>query len=219
MWKYSEYLSRYFPSHTKVRSPQPGLFAFVCAILGITMLAALTRQVTQLISVALLILLGVLISALTNTGTPAYTDALTSGPYPVTHVVDGDTVDVLIGDTAARVRLLGVNTPETVDPRRPVECFGAEASAYLKEQLAYQSVYLESDPTQDDRDKYDRLLRYLYLPDHTVSVNEQLIRDGYAYEYTYDTPYRYQSHYRAAEIDARRNERGLWGAECETWPD
>ena len=100
---------------------------------------------------------------------------------------------------------------ETVDPRRPVECFGKEASARAHELLDGEHVYLEYDPTQGKTDRYGRVLAYVWLPDGTL-VNEAMIADGYAYEYTYDVPYRYRDRFDTAEAEARDDERGLWAA-------
>ena len=72
----------------------------------------------------------------------------------VVKVVDGDTIDVQIGEKIERVRMIGVDTPETVDPRKTAQCFGKEASNKTKEMLGGKNVRLESDSTQDDRDKY-----------------------------------------------------------------
>lgn len=129
--------------------------------------------------------------------------------YQVVKVIDGDTITVDIEGTTTTLRLIGINTPETADPRKPVECYGIEASNRAKELLTGKNVRLESDPSQEDLDKYERLLRYVYLKDGTF-YNEQMIKDGYAYEYTYDTPYQYQSQFKAAEDYARTNKLGLW---------
>lgn len=129
--------------------------------------------------------------------------------YRVIKIIDGDTITVDIEGTTTTLRLIGINTPETADPRKPVECYGIEASNRAKELLTGKNVRLESDPSQEDRDKYERLLRYVYLKDGTF-YNEQMIKDGYAYEYTYDTPYQYQSQFKAAEDYARTNKLGLW---------
>lgn len=137
--------------------------------------------------------------------------------YEVVKVVDGDTIDVLINDNVERLRLIGVNTPETVDPRKPVECFGIEASNKTKSLLADQRIYLESDPSQGERDKYNRLLRYVFLEDGT-NFNLLLIKEGYAYEYTYDLPYKYQSEFKDAQKEASMNKIGLWGNTCGNTP-
>ena len=127
----------------------------------------------------------------------------------VIRVVDGDTVDILVNGKEDRVRLLGINAPETVDPRRPVECFGLEASEKLKELLNNKEVLLKSDSIQANRDKYERLLRYVYLGDGTL-INQIMIEQGYAYEYTYDVPYKFQKEFRQSETSARTNKFGLW---------
>lgn len=129
--------------------------------------------------------------------------------YPVVKVVDGDTIDVNLDGKTERIRFIGLNTPETVDPRKPVECFGREASGKAGEIMAGQEVRLEADPSQGDRDKYGRLLRYVYLKDGT-DVVLKLISDGYGYEYTYDLPYKNQDQYNKAEAEAREGGRGLW---------
>jgi micrococcal nuclease len=132
--------------------------------------------------------------------------------YPVVRVVDGDTVRLLINGKEETVRLIGINTPETVDSRRPVQCFGREASKRAKEILSDAFVFLENDPTQGDRDKYNRLLRYVLLPDGT-NFNRKMIEEGYAHEYTYGVPYRYQSDFKEAERRAREAATGLWSEE------
>lgn len=127
----------------------------------------------------------------------------------VVRVVDGDTVRVLINGEEKTIRLIGMNTPETVDPRREVQCFGKEASNKARELLSDQIVYLESDVSQGDTDKYQRLLRYVWLPDGS-NFNKLMIAEGYAYEYTYDLPYRYQKEFKDAQSEAQKVKRGLW---------
>ena len=129
--------------------------------------------------------------------------------YSVSNVVDGDTLAVNIDGKQEVLRLIGINTPETVDPRKPVECFGAEASAKAKEILTGKQVSLEADKTQSERDKYGRLLRYVYLEDGT-NFNKSMIEQGYAYEYTYNTPYKYQADFKAAQQQSKDNKMGLW---------
>jgi micrococcal nuclease len=130
----------------------------------------------------------------------------------VVNVVDGDTVDVVLSGARVRLRLIGIDTPETVDSRKPVQCFGKEASARAKELLSGKTVWLEADPTQDNRDAYERLLRYLWLPDGPVLFNLVMVADGYAHEYTYDQPYKYQAAFTGAEAAAREQGKGLWAA-------
>jgi micrococcal nuclease len=124
--------------------------------------------------------------------------------YAVQRVVDGDTV---VLTELGPVRLIGVDTPETKDPRKPVQYYGIEASAFLQSMLSGQSVRVEYDHQR--RDKYQRTLAYLYLSDGTF-VNREIIRQGFGHAYlTY--PFAYAEDFRAAEREAREAERGLWG--------
>lgn len=127
----------------------------------------------------------------------------------VIKVVDGDTVTVEISGVRETIRIIGINTPETVDPRKPVECYGQEASARAHELLDNQIVTLEGDETQGERDKYDRLLRYVFLSNGS-DFGKQMISEGYAYEYTYSAPYKYQQDYKTSQSDAENAKRGLW---------
>ncbi len=129
--------------------------------------------------------------------------------YPVTKVVDGDTLAVEMNGKSVKIRLIGLDTPETVDPRKPVQCFGKEASAKAKGLLTGMSVRLEKDASQGEYDKYGRLLAYVYLPDGT-RFNEYMIAEGYGHEYTYNLPYKYQKEFKAAELQAREMKKGLW---------
>lgn len=131
--------------------------------------------------------------------------------YKIVEVVDGDTIKVNYNGKTETVRLIGLDTPEIVDPRQPVQCFGQEASDHAKALLTGKSVQLEADGSQTDRDKYSRLLRYAILEDNT-NFNKQMIADGYAYEYTYEVPYKYQQDFKAAQTAAQNNSKGLWAA-------
>ncbi len=141
------------------------------------------------------------------------------GFYPVREVVDGDTIKVRPAGGVEIVRLIGVDTPEVKHPERPVECFGRAASRFTRRVLEGQMVRLERDATQENRDRYGRLLRYVYLMDGT-DLSHLLIRRGYGYEYTYRIPYREREKYRAAEREARQAKRGLWAEDaCRTEVD
>ncbi len=129
--------------------------------------------------------------------------------YSVTSVVDGDTVKVNINGTVETLRLIGMDTPETVDPRKPVQCFGKEASNKAKELLVGTKVRLEKDSTQGELDKYGRTLAYIYREDG-LFYNKYMIEQGYAHEYTYNTSYKYQAEFKAAQKTAQENQRGLW---------
>lgn len=127
----------------------------------------------------------------------------------VLRVIDGDTIKVWINNKEETVRLIGIDAPETVDPRKPVQCFGREASDKAKEVLTGKIITLESDPTQADRDKYGRFLRYVFIGD--LNINKLMISEGYAHEYTYrSNPYKYQEEFKSAEKTAREESKGLW---------
>lgn len=130
----------------------------------------------------------------------------------VVRVVDGDTIVVLVAGEEKKIRMIGMNSPESVDPRKKVECFGKEASVHLSGLLAGGSVVLVDDETQGDADRYGRLLRHVMLEDGT-DINGAMIADGYAYEYTYDEPYDRQVMYQALEQEARSTLVGLWSPE------
>ena len=127
----------------------------------------------------------------------------------VIEVVDGDTIEVSKDCKPVTVRLIGINTPETVDPRRPPECFGKEASNRAKALLTDAEVKIETDPSQDTHDKYGRLLGYVIMEDG-INFNKKMVAEGYAYEYTFKTPYLYQKEFRDAEKNAQKEGLGLW---------
>jgi len=129
--------------------------------------------------------------------------------YSVSSVVDGDTLKVNINGTVETLRLIGLDTPETVDPRKPVQCFGKEASNKAKELLTGKRVRIEKDSTQGELDKYGRRLAYIYREDG-LFYNKYMIEQGYAHEYTYNTPYKYQTEFKASQKSAQENLRGLW---------
>lgn len=131
--------------------------------------------------------------------------------YSVVRVVDGDTIDVSLNGQTVRIRLIGINAPESVDPTKPTQCYGVEASEAAKKILDGEEVSLESDPSQDYKDKYWRLLRYVYLSDGT-NFNQLMLSEGDAYEYTFIKPYKYQEEFKAAEQSARQAGKGLWSS-------
>lgn len=129
--------------------------------------------------------------------------------YKVTKVTDGDTLHIDLEGVDEKVRLIGINTPETVDPRTEVQCFGKEASTLMKSLAGDKLVRLEYDDSQGMRDGYGRLLAYVYLEDGQM-INRKMIAEGYAYEYTYMKPYKYQKEFRELQTLARVSGRGLW---------
>ncbi|NRS47354.1 thermonuclease family protein [Brevibacillus sp. HB2.2] len=125
----------------------------------------------------------------------------------IKRVVDGDTFEL---DSGEKVRMIGVDTPETVKPNHPVEPYGKEASNYSKELLTGKKVKLKFDV--EPYDKYKRLLAYVYLEDGTF-VNEKLVRDGYARIMTIPPNVAQAELFLAAEREAREQNRGLWALE------
>ena len=137
----------------------------------------------------------------------------------VTRVIDGDTIEVrlsgrtegpgageVVPGAVRRVRLLGIDTPESVDPRRPVECFGKEAATAARALLEGRSVRLVKDV--EETDGFDRLLRYVYLGQEMA--NARWVVNGYALAYTYPPNVRHADMFVALQRDARRHDRGLW---------
>jgi endonuclease YncB( thermonuclease family) len=131
------------------------------------------------------------------------------GLYSVSHFVDGDTITVSMNGKDEKVRFIGVDTPETHKPNTPVQCYGPAAAAFTKNTIGTQKVRLEADPKDTDRDRYGRLLRYVYLPDGTL-LNEQLIRQGYGFYYPY-FPFSKKTEFAAAQQSAMAGQKGLWG--------
>jgi len=134
--------------------------------------------------------------------------AIDYGTYTVTRVIDGDTIVVSSWRGEQKVRLLGVDTPETKDPSQPAQCYGKEATDYTTQLLLNQTVELRRDWSQSNKDKYNRLLRYVLLNDENVSYN--IIVKGFGKEYTYDQPYMTQAVFKEAEHNAKRYKIGLW---------
>ena len=134
---------------------------------------------------------------------PSPQDTPQEETYSVVKVIDGDTIKLENGEA---VRYIGIDTPETVHPSKPVQCFGKEASDKNKELVEGKVVKLEKDIT--DRDKYGRLLRYVWVGD--LFVNDYLVREGYAYAYTYPPDVKYSEQFVQAQREARENNRGLW---------
>lgn len=130
----------------------------------------------------------------------------------VLEVIDGDTLRVDLNGEIERVRLIGVDTPETVHPQKPVERFEKEASAFTTLLALHRVVRLEADP-HSNRDKYGRLLRYVYLPDGKL-LNAEIIAHGYGHAYT-RFPFEKIEEFRSLERQARQESRGLW-ADSET---
>jgi len=126
----------------------------------------------------------------------------------VIRVVDGDTIEI---EGGKKIRYIGIDTPEVADPRKPVQCFGRDASAKNKELVEGKRVRLEKDVSETD--KYGRLLRYVYVGN--TFVNETLVKEGYAFSSPYPPDVKYQELFNQAEKEARAANSGLWGS-CGT---
>lgn len=135
--------------------------------------------------------------------------------WVVSRVVDGDTLVVTRAGQQERVRLIGIDTPESVRPGAPVECYGPESSAFAEQLLLGREVTLEADPSQGDYDAYDRRLAYVWYsaePRSPELFNAQAVQSGMAREYTFAEPYQWRAEFLAAEAAAQSAQRGLWGA-------
>ncbi len=137
----------------------------------------------------------------------------------VTRVVDGDTIKFQSRGFESTMRLIGIDTPETKRPGYPVQCGGPAASAEAARLLpAGTRIRVESDPTQDARDKYNRFLGYVYVGragGARGSVNYRLVRTGFAKTYVYGRiPFRYAGQFLAAEVRAKKGRLGVWGPPC-----
>lgn len=146
--------------------------------------------------------------SVTKPGSPAekiVTRAALPGEVLVTRIVDGDTVELAGGE---KVRLIGVDTPETVDPRKSVQCFGKEAKEFTRSLLENQWVRLELDV--EPKDFYKRTLAYVWRDD--VFVNDLLVHEGFAHILTIPPNVRYVDRFKESEQYARVTKAGLWSA-------
>ncbi len=181
------------------------------------------RKVLSLLVIATVVGLGACTGAevVLTTQAPATLEQEPDGyeEATVTHVVDGDTIDVELtgrsegpgaGETEVgdeyRIRLIGIDTPESVRPNSPVECFGKEASAAAEALLEGAEVTLVKDV--EETDQYDRLLRYVYIG--SEMANARLVTNGYAHAYTYPPNIRHSDLLVQLEREAREANRGLW---------
>lgn len=159
----------------------------------------LVRLAFSLLLAAIIAVVGVDVA-----GNPVPTPSATNQEaVTVERVVDGDTIALAGGQ---KVRLIGIDTPELARGGRPAEPYGEAAKSHLETLIGNQTVRLERDVSE--RDKYQRLLRYVFLGEINVSI--QMVRDGYARSSTYPPDVKYQEEIRAAEREARAARRGLW---------
>jgi micrococcal nuclease len=134
------------------------------------------------------------------------------GLYTINHYVDGDTIAVNMNGSVETIRFIGVDTPETHKPNTPVQCYGPEAAAHTKQVISQAGgkVRLQADPLDTNRDRYGRLLRYIYLPDGTL-LDEQIIKQGYGFAYL-SFPFGKKDQFAADQQAAQTAKLGLWAA-------
>ncbi len=144
-----------------------------------------------------------------------FTGSTQSGKVVSVH--DGDTITVRIDGHAEKVRLLGIDAPELDDERRDYRDAGYAARDYARSKLGGETVTLESDSHQGDRDRYGRLLRYVILRDGT-DFNEDLLRKGYAHVYE-RFEFSMKREFHEAQAEAKREKRGVWGLSPGPWRD
>jgi micrococcal nuclease len=133
------------------------------------------------------------------------------GLYAIDHYIDGDTIAVDMNGSIETVRMIGVDTPETHKPNTPVQCFGPEAASHTRAMISkFGRVRLQADPLDTNRDRYGRLLRYVYLPDGTL-VDEQIIKQGYGFAYL-SFPFTKKLKFAADQLSAQNAKLGLWAA-------
>lgn len=140
----------------------------------------------------------------------------------VISITDGDTIVVDINGKTEKLRFIGIDTPETHHPNKPVQHFGKEASDYTTKQLTNKTIYLQKDVSE--RDKYGRLLRYIWLVKPSKNepskeeviancFNAELVKNGYAHAYTYPPDVKYNEIFKELEAKAREKHIGLWNNE------
>ena len=135
------------------------------------------------------------------------TENINNGEYQVTRVVDGDTIEVNYNGTEEKVRLIGIDTPESVHPDEEKNSkYGEQASEYTKQLLEGKTVKLEFDV--EERDSYGRLLAYVYVDD--IMVNKKLLEEGLAQIATYPPNVKYVDEFTKIQEEARENKKGFW---------
>lgn len=135
------------------------------------------------------------------------------GSYAIKAFNDGDTIVVDMGGTDETIRFIGVDTPETHKPNSPIECYGPAAAAYTKKRIGESRVRLVSDRLTTNRDRYNRLLRYVVLEDGTT-LNQELVAKGYGF--AYDFPFARNQEFHDTMTAARTRKNGLWGS-CQPY--
>lgn len=158
----------------------------------------------------LIALIALAVIAASHISLPKSVETSQPGLYPINHFVDGDTVTVNMNGSVETVRMIGIDTPETHKPNTPVQCYGPQAADFTKSLIGNSKVRLQADPLDTNRDRYGRLLRYVYLPDGRM-VETQLITNGYAFAYT-QFPFQKSTEFKELETTAKSTGKGLWSA-------
>jgi micrococcal nuclease len=142
-----------------------------------------------------------------------FSEAIDSNSYKVISVEDGDTIKVDMNGKTETIRFIGVDTPETKDPRKEVQCFGKSASNFTSSMLKDSRVRLETDSLSTNRDRYNRLLRYVYKDN--VLVNAEIVKEGYGFANT-GFPFTKSEEFQLYEKQAKNDNKGLWG-KCDVY--
>jgi len=167
------------------------------------------RAIKLITSLVVIVLLNFLYPYLQQLVSKSQTP-IPAGSYLVKEAYDGDTIGVDMAGKLEKVRMIGVDTPETHKPNTPVQCYGPEASEFTRSHLLGKAVRLEADFTNDNRDRYDRLLRYVYTADGTL-WNKKLVQEGYGFAYL-PFPFVKKVEFMSDQFTAAKNKKGLWAA-------
>jgi micrococcal nuclease len=171
------------------------------------------RSIARRAAAAAVVAIAAPLAPISATATTQTSFATTTGTARVTKIVNGDSLEVVVGGRRERVRLIGPDAPELY----PAECQAVAARTYLGRLIAGRAVRLDADPSQGDRDRYGRLLRHVVLPSGKVAAG-QVIAAGLAREFTYLKPYRYRATFQAAQRTALSKHLGIWSAACARPP-
>ncbi|MBL8159685.1 thermonuclease family protein [Candidatus Saccharibacteria bacterium] len=175
--------------------------------------ALLKRRTRTLLRSALGLVLAFIVFTLAQSleGKGPFTpdDPAPPGQYTVIDVADGDTIYVSMDGIRESIRLVGVDTPETHHPSKPAQCYGTEATQFTRNLVKGKPVKLVADTKQPNRDKYGRLLRYVFLQDGR-ELNELLVTGGYAFVTNFNTEKKKE--FRQLQEAAKNSRTGLWGA-------
>lgn len=169
------------------------------------------KQLVSLLSLVVALVIYILQQQGMLSGVEQSVETNQPGSYSIHHYVDGDTIAVNMDGKVETIRFIGIDTPETHKPNTPVQCYGPAAAAHTKNVIAQAGgkVRLVADSLSSNRDRYNRLLRYVYLPDGT-NVNELNVREGYAFYYPY-FPFTKSDAFAVAQQAAKSKNLGLWG--------